>query len=145
MKFYSVNNNPQYLQNAVDLMFEEWSMDLGNKQDKLTTFQNELTSNTAYIFLLKQDKQFIGTYKLTKMEQDGTVWLSLVLIKNDKRGLGYGGELLRHIKKTIADLKLGNVFLRTKLNGFFEKIGFVYITNKVQQGSKYRVYKLEQK
>ena len=82
------------------------------------------------VLVAKINGQVVGTVSLvsndTELRQDLFPMLTMFVVDSNCRGQGIGKQLLERIL-AICQTEFKEVFLTTKLEGFYEKFGFEYL------------------
>ena len=152
MKLVSINSENIDLLNCVmDMIYDEWGSNFSSsKEDKLEKIRNEILKGGRFprVYLLRDKNRNIGAFSILEHELEGSdlsPWLACVVVNKKYRGKGYGLVLLDKIKEVIENTYSG-IYLTTKMNGFYEKIGFNLIKIIDNNGENNRLYeKINQK
>ena len=138
-------DNIHELDRAMDMIFDQWGDGFSSsKESKLNKIKSLILSDAEFpkVYLLKEGKKYIGSFSILDHELEGSQlspWLACVVIDKQYRGKGYGTILLEHIKKIIDENNL-EIYLTTKLIGFYEKIGFELLQIIDNNGKNNRLY-----
>lgn len=82
------------------------------------------------VLVAKKDGKVVGTISLvandTDLRQDLYPMMTMFVVDPDYRGQGIGTKLMKALLE-ISQKSFKEVFLTTKLEGFYEKFGFEYL------------------
>lgn len=145
MELINIKNNINYLEDVMDLIYQEWGQFFRtSKKDKINKIKESIKNNNPYpqIYVIVDNNKLIGSFTIKDYDLDDhslTPWLACVVIKKEYRGKGYGTTLLKYVKE-IADKYYPTLYLTTNLVNYYEKIGFKYIKNIEHNGEINRLY-----
>ena len=71
-------------------------------------------------------------------------WIGNVVVRADRRGEGIGLAMLRYCAEACRALGYQTIYLYTRLDGYYEKLGWMYFGQAHEQdGSLQKLYRLE--
>ena len=146
IKLYDLKDCLDDLDELMDMTYEEWGMFFrSSKQNKIDRIKASILNGDEFpkVYVLKKDEKLIGSFTIKDKDLDNcdlSPFVVCVLIKKEYRGKGYGKILLDYIRE-ITDDNYNQMYLTTKLNGFYEKIGFKFVDNVNHNGEIEKLYK----
>lgn len=146
IKLYDLKDCLDDLDELMDMTYEEWGMFFrSSKQNKIDRIKTSILNDDEFpkVYVLKKDEKLIGSFTIKDKDLDNcdlSPFVVCVLIKKEYRGMGYGKILLDYIRE-ITDNKYSQMYLTTKLDGFYEKIGFEFVDNVNHNGEIEKLYK----
>ena len=134
MKIDYLCNIPWFLEIYVDEIWRLWSDDFVmltpyKSKDDLMKFVGGLSTDIPCVYVLHDDKEFVGGCLIDKEDMGMHPWLSpwfanvVVLPQHQKKGLGT--KLLKHVVKRYDTLYLWT--FNERLAKFYRRFGFVTI------------------
>ena len=146
IKLYDLKDCLEDLDELMDMTYEEWGMFFrSSKQNKIDRIKASILNGDEFpkVYVLKKGEKLIGSFTIKDKDLDNcdlSPFVVCVLIKKEYRGKGYGKILLDYIRE-ITDDNYNQMYLTTKLNGFYEKIGFKFVDNVNHNGEIEKLYK----
>lgn len=146
MRIICVKAKPEYKEKAIKYIHSKW----GDKNN-YNLFDNCIshsitTLNPLPLWYLLEDKgKIIGCVGLITNDfisrMDLYPWLCSLYVDSQYRGKGLGKKLISRVSSDARKLGFPKIYLSTKLNGYYEKLGFVYIGDGYfPWGSKAKIY-----
>ena len=139
----------QFIEEVATLEYEEWADNKENNKEQRIAKKiekiklNFKDENFCKLILLK-DNELIGFISIFRNDcdecRDLTPWYSTMYVKKEYRGQGYSKILNDAILKESKKRNYKEIFLKTKLNNYYEKFGAKFI-KKLNNGEK--LYKFE--
>ncbi|MFD1957564.1 GNAT family N-acetyltransferase [Paenibacillus thailandensis] len=92
-----------------------------------------------------KNESIIGTYALLRNDlfsrQDIFPWLACLYVSPEQRGRKIGSQLMKHALQETEKKGHSKLSLCTDLNGYYEKYGWIHITNAfIFTGDETKVY-----
>ena len=143
-KLYNIKDCMEDLDEVIDILYKQWGKYLRRgKSERAAEYKNAAVNNLEFpqLYVMKDGSEVIGTFTIKEMEFDASgkvpsVWY--LVIKEEHRGKGYGRELLQFLSSVCKKYK--KVYLLTKHNGLYEKIGFKFVNKMNHNGDVERLY-----
>ncbi len=146
---YNIFDKMQFIEEVATLEYEEWADNKENNKEQRIAKKiekiklNFKDENFCKLILLK-DNELIGFISIFRNDcdecRDLTPWYSTMYVKKEYRGQGYSKILNDAILKESKKRNYKEIFLKTKLNNYYEKFGAKFI-KKLNNGEK--LYKFE--
>ena len=146
---YNIFDKMQFIEEVAALEYEEWADNKENNKEQRIAKKiekiklNFKDENFCKLILLK-DNELIGFISIFPNDcdecRDLTPWYSTMYVKKEYRGQGYSKILNDAILKESKKRNYKEIFLKTKLNNYYEKFGAKFI-KKLNNGEK--LYKFE--
>lgn len=149
MKIYNIEDKIEYLDEVANLEYEEWAKNKDeNKEERIRLKKEKICSmfksnSFCKLILLDQNKLmgFISLFPSDcDLEKDLTPWYATMYVKKEYRKRGYSRLLNDAILKEAKSRGFTEVYLKTKLENYYEKFGAVYIKELV---TKEKLYKFD--
>lgn len=135
MEIVNIKENGEYLSEYIELCSYEW----GSKKSKFE-MQQYVEKKKKSIFIddkvisilgLVDNNNLIGFISLFKYDgedrKDLTPWYATMYVKKEYRNRGYSKLLNDAILKEAVKLGYKKVYLKTKLEKYYEKFGAIYV------------------
>lgn len=146
MEIYNIKDKIEYLPEIITLSHNQWSnKTLKNEElqqyieDKTAKIKNMLNREDYCKLILVDNKELIGFISIFPTDEeerkDLTPWYSTMYVKEKYRGKGYSKILNNAILKEAKDRGFKRIYLKTDLEGYYEKFGANYI-EKMKNGEK---------
>ena len=149
MKIYNLQDKIEYLDEVVNLEYDEWAKNKEEDREKRIARKKEkicsMFSDKSFckLILLDEDK-LIGFISLfptdCDLEKDLTPWYATMYVKEEYRNRGYSRILNDAKLKEAKSRGFMEVYLKTELENYYEKFGAVYIKELV---TKEKLYKFD--
>ena len=138
MQIYNIKEKQEYIKEVAILTQNEW----GSKTDSLEEFEKKINNKIKKITSLLENKKYC---KLVLLEgdilvgfisifpQDGEEkqelfpWYATMFVKEEYRGKGYSKILNDAILKEAKKMGFEKLYLKTKLENYYEKFGAIYM------------------
>ena len=149
MKIYNLKDKIEYLDEVVNLEYEEWANNKEeNKKDRIKAKKEKILNsfnNKSFCKLILIDNNnligFISIFpKDCKEERELTPWYAKMYVKERYRNNGYSRILNDAILKEARNRGFSTLYLKTDLKNYYEKFGAIFI-KKLKSGED--LYKFE--
>ena len=149
MKIYNLKDKIEYLDEVVNLEYEEWANNKEeNKKDRIKAKKEKILNsfnNKSFCKLILIDNNnligFISIFpKDCKVERELTPWYATMYVKERYRNNGYSRILNDAILKETRNRGFSTLYLKTDLKNYYEKFGAIFI-KKLKSGED--LYKFE--
>ena len=141
-KLVNVYEYPRFFDFAIETIFCEWGdgdiNHLNKKKEKLKNSKNK----NCYVLVV--DNTPVGCFVICKNDIKGhpefNPNLACVCIAKEYRGKGYANLLLEMANETFLKLDIKKAYLKTTLNGFYEKFGWVFVKKIKVENNTEKIY-----
>ena len=149
MKIYNLKDKLEYLDEVARLEYEEWADNKEeNKEERIKRKKEKICymfSNKSFCKLILVDNhELIGFISIfpedCEEEKELKPWYATMYVKKEYRKKGYSKILNDAILQESRKRNYKEVFLKTKLNNYYEKFGAKFIKT-LNNGEK--LYKFE--
>lgn len=149
MKIYNLKDKIKYLDEVVNLEYEEWANNKEeNKKDRIKAKKEKILNsfnNKSFCKLILIDNNnligFISIFpKDCEEERELTPWYATMYVKERYRNNGYSRILNDAILKEARNRGYSTLYLKTDLKNYYEKFGAIFI-KKLKSGED--LYKFE--
>lgn len=149
MKIYNLKDKIEYLDEVVNLEYEEWANNKEeNKKDRIKAKKEKILNsfnNKSFCKLILIDNNnligFISIFpKDCKEERELTPWYATMYVKERYRNNGYSRILNDAILNEARNRGFSTLYLKTGLKNYYEKFGAIFI-KKLKSGED--LYKFE--
>ena len=151
MEIYNIKNKLQYLEEIIILSHNEWSDRVLTGAELKEYVKNkiikikDMLDKKDYCKLILLDREkligFISIFPTDGDERtDLTPWYATMFVKEEYRGRGYSKILNDAILQEAKKRGFETIYLKSDLNGYYEKFGAVYMQD-LKNGEK--LYKIE--
>lgn len=149
MKIYDLKEKLEYLDEVVELEFDEWADNKDdNRQVRLEKKKEKICSyfeDKSFCKLILVDNNiligFISIFPYDSEEEKSlTPWYATMYVKKEYRGLGYSRILNDAILKEAKNRGFKEIYLKTDLVNYYDKFGAIFI-KMMNNGEK--LYKFE--
>lgn len=146
---YNILDKMQFIEEVAILEYEEWAQNKENDKEqriakKIEKIKLNLNNENFCKLILLKNNELIGFISIFPNDCDEcknlTPWYSTMYVKREYRGQGYSKILNDAILKESKKRNYKEIFLKTKLNNYYEKFGAKFI-KKLDNGEK--LYKFE--
>lgn len=146
---YNILDKMQFIEEVAILEYEEWAQNKENDKKqriakKIEKIKLNLNNENFCKLILLKNNELIGFISIFPNDCDEcknlTPWYSTMYVKREYRGRGYSKILNDAILKESKKRNYKEIFLKTKLNNYYEKFGAKFI-KKLDNGEK--LYKFE--
>ena len=138
LKCVNVKEYPEFFDYAINLILEEW-VEEGKRKQKREKILNEASQET---FVVLKNKMPVGCFVICKNDiknrPELNPNLACVCVEKKHRGKGYSLFILNESKKKLKELGYKQAYLKTDLENFYEKVGWVKIETGVES-----IYKID--
>jgi N-acetylglutamate synthase-like GNAT family acetyltransferase len=145
MKIISVRENPEYLDKAIAYFQNTWQSVLPIIYEDC--IRHSITSDNPLPqwYLLEHEGQLIGCAGLITNDfisrMDLYPWICALFIEEKHRGNEYASLLIEQAKEDAKKAGFDHVYLSTDHIGFYERYGFIYISQGYHPwGEESRIY-----
>lgn len=146
LNIYNIKDKPEYLREVITLTQKEWGKNnltkekLEDKINRKTEQIRELFNNPHYCkLILLSDKDLVGFISIFPKDgeerTDLSPWYATMYVKEEYRGKGYSKILNNAILDEARKRNIKRLYLKTKLENYYEKFGAKYI-EKLGNGEK---------
>ncbi len=146
LKIYNIKDKQEYIKEVAILTQKQWGKknlseeELKNKiTKKIEKIKNSFEKELYCKLILLEGKKLIGFISIFPTDgeerKDLWPWYSTMYVKKEYRGYGYSKILNNAILTEAKKRKIKRLYLKTKLENFYEKFGAKYI-NKLSNGEK---------
>ena len=149
LKVYNIKDKIEYLREVAILEHNEWAKDPQESFEdrinkKIEKVKNNLNKNDFCKLILLNDDELIGFISLFPNDSDERrdlgPWYATMYVKKEYRKKGYSKILNDAILQESRKRNYKEIFLKTKLNKYYEKFGAKFIKT-LNNGEK--LYKFE--
>ncbi len=149
MKIYNLKDKIEYLDEVVNLEYEEWANNKEeNKKDRIKAKKEKILNsfnNKSFCKLILIDNNnligFISIFpKDCEEERELTPWYATMYVKERYRNNGYSRILNDAILNEARNRGFSTLYLKTDLKNYYEKFGAIFI-KKLKSGED--LYKFE--
>lgn len=149
MKIYNLKDKIKYLDEVVNLEYEEWANNKEeNKKDRIKAKKEKILNsfnNKSFCKLILIDNNnligFISIFpKDCEEKRELTPWYATMYVKERYRNNGYSRILNDAILKEARNRGFSTLYLKTDLKNYYEKFGAIFI-KKLKSGED--LYKFE--
>ena len=149
MKIYNLKDKIEYLDEVVNLEYEEWANNKEeNKKERIKAKKEKILNafnNKSFCKLILIDNNnligFISIFpKDCEEEREATPWYATMYVKEKYRNNGYSRILNDAILKEARNRGFSTLYLKTDLKNYYEKFGAIFI-KKLKSGED--LYKFE--
>ena len=138
LKIYNIKDKKEYIKEVAILTQNEWGkqnltkIEYENKINKKCEkiIKNLDNKNYCKLILLK-DNILIGFISIfehdCKERQEFSPWYATMFVKREYRGKGYSKILNNAILEEAKRRRLKRLYLKTKLNNYYEKFGAKFL------------------
>lgn len=146
---YNIWDKTQFIEEVAILEYEEWADNKEKDKEqriakKIEKIKLNLNNENFCKLILLKNNELIGFISIFPNDcdecKDLTPWYSTMYVKKEYRGQGYSKILNDAILKESKKRNYKEIFLKTKLNNYYEKFGAKFI-KKLDNGEK--LYKFE--
>lgn len=131
MEIKELSQVPHLLDIAIDYFWKEWGNNSNHafyKDCMMHSLDVEKSLPKFYLGFLGEE--IIGSYALLTNDiisrQDLMPWFACLLVNEDKRGQGFGEQLLTHGLQQAKEKGFKKLYLSSDLVNFYEKKGWTH-------------------
>lgn len=136
MKICNLQNNIKYLDEVARLEYEEWASDkeinkearIERKKEKIC---NMFSDKSFCKLILVDNDELIGFISIFPEdcgeEKELTPWYATMYVKKKYRNKGYSKLLNEAILNEARKRNFKNIYLKTNLKNYYEKLGAIFI------------------
>ncbi len=146
-KIFSIRDNPDWLEIAVDYFSSKWGFD---RQIYYDSISDSISTQSPYPrwYLMKKDEDVIGSFGLIEndfmVRKDLKPWLCALYVEEHFRGNSLGTLLLERGRIEAGKLGFSKLYLCTDHVGYYEKYGWKYLGDEESElGGNTRVYVID--
>lgn len=149
MKIYNLKDKIEYLDEVVNLEYEEWANNKEeNKKDRIKAKKEKILNSFNNKFFCKliliDNNNLIGFISIfpkdCEEERELTPWYATMYVKERYRNNGYSRILNDAILNEARNRGFSTLYLKTDLKNYYEKFGAIFI-KKLKSGED--LYKFE--
>lgn len=146
VEVYELKDKPEYFERAVQVFWDQWGTEKNFKFYHDCMLHSLNTNGELPSFYIAiENESIIGTYALLRNDlisrQDIFPWLACLYVSPEQRGRKIGSHLMKHALQETAKKGHNKLYLCTDLNGYYEKYGWIHITNAyIFTGDETKVY-----
>ena len=147
MKIYNLKDKIEYLDEVVNLEYEEWANNKEeNKKDRIKAKKEKILNsfnNKSFCKLILIDNNnligFISIFpKDCEEERELTPWYATMYVKERYRNNGYSRILNDAILNEARNRGFSTLYLKTDLKNYYEKFGAIFIKQLKSNENLYR-------
>ncbi len=147
MDIYNLQNKLEYLDEVVNLEYEEWASNKEENKQKRIEIKKEKICNmfldkSFCKLILVNNKELIGFISLfptdCEEEKNLTPWYATMYVKKKYRNFGYSKILNEAILNEAKNRKFKTIYLKTNLKNYYEKFGAIFIKKLKSNESLYK-------
>lgn len=146
LKIYNLKDKQEYLKEVAIFTQNEWGernlsrKEFENKINRKINQIKNLFDNHYYCkLILLDDKNLVGFISIFPTDgnerKDLSPWYATMYVKEEYRGKGYSKILNNAILNEAKKRKIEKIFLKTKLEKYYEKFGAIFI-DELSNGEK---------
>lgn len=149
LEVYNLLNKLEFLEEVAILEYEEWADNKEKDKEnrivkKIEKIKSNLKNDDFCKLILLSNDRLIGFISIFPNDCDEcinlTPWYATMYVKKEYRGNGYSKILNDAILEESRRRNYKEIFLKTDLNNYYEKLGAKFI-KKLNNGEK--LYKFE--
>lgn len=151
MKIYNIKEKQNFIREVAELTEKEWGKykDINEFNEKvikkINKIKNNLNNNNYCKLILLDKNELIGFISIFETDgeerKDLSPWYATMYVKKEYRKKGYSKLLNNAILKEAKKLGYEKIYLKSELNGYYEKFGAIYIED-LKNGEKLYYIKL---
>lgn len=132
MNIFNIKEKIEYLNEVLELELKEWGTYSKENLDKKNNKVRKLLKRDDFAkLILLKDKELIGFISLFPSDgeyrKDLYPWYATMYVKKEYRGNGYSKILNNALIKFAKSKGYKKIYLKTELNNYYEKYGFIYL------------------
>ena len=145
MKIYNIKEKQNFIREVAELTEKEWGKykDINEFNEKvikkINKIKNNLNNNNYCKLILLDKNELIGFISIFETDgeerKDLSPWYATMYVKKEYRKKGYSKLLNNAILKEAKKLGYEKIYLKSELNGYYEKFGAIYIED-LKNGEK---------
>lgn len=145
MKIYNIKEKQNFIREVAELTQKEWGKykDINEFNEKvikkINKIKNNLNNNNYCKLILLDKNELIGFISIFETDgeerKDLSPWYATMYVKKEYRKKGYSKLLNNAILKEAKKLGYEKIYLKSELNGYYEKFGAIYIED-LKNGEK---------
>lgn len=151
MKICDLREHPEHIVALSAWHHAEWSYLNPGKtlEDRINKMRDYLGDNKIPTMLIAiEGDDLLGSAALIESDMDThpelTPWLANVYVREDKRGLGVGGKLVRAIMQLAKDYQLPRIYLFTPdQEAFYAKMGWTRLSHENYHNAPVTIMQLD--
>lgn len=150
MKVYDLKDKLEYLDEVVNLEYEEWADNKEiNKKERVERKKQKICSlfndSSFCKLILIDNNELVGFISIfpndCEEEPDLSPWYATMYVKEKYRNRGYSRLLNDSILKEAKKRSFSCIYLKTNLENYYEKFGAVFV-KKLKSGELLYMFKL---
>ena len=153
LKIYNIKDKKEYIKEVAILTQNEW----GKQNLTKTEYENKINKKCQKIIdnldnkyycklILLKDNILIGFISIfehdCKERQELSPWYATMFVKEKYRGKGYSKILNNAILEEAKRRKFKRLYLKTKLNNYYEKFGAKFLET-LENGEKIYYFEID--
>ena len=149
MHVYEVKNCPVAFEDAVQFFWRHWGTEANyNFYRDCMLHSIQTNSDLPRFYIAVDHDTIVGSYALLRNDlisrQDLFPWLACLYVLPERRGRKIGAALLAHGLREAREAGYDRLYLCTDLEGYYEKYGWVYVTDGYGiAGDKTKIYRAD--
>lgn len=121
---------PQYFDNVFESLYREWGEGNPNFWKSWIRSSNR-TNGIPATYVVLSNEHYAGTFSFWNCDlqsrQDLYPWVGGVVVDPAFRRKGIGLFIQKEAKRLLREQGIGQAYLFTELDGFYEKTGWIYL------------------
>ena len=149
MGIFNLKDKKEYLKEVMELELNEWGTN--STIEKKKRIKRKINKYFEYVdnkyfckLILIDNNKLVGFISIfpydCEEEKDFTPWYSTMFVKKEYRGKGYSKILNEAILNEAKNRNIKELYLKTKLNNYYEKFGANFIK---KTSNNEKIYKFE--
>lgn len=138
MEIFNIKEKQEYIREISILTQNEWGTKCSNEEEfsakiekKIEKIKNNLNNPNYCKLILLDENDLVGFISIFptdgKERKDLTPWYATMYVKEKYRGKGYSKILNKAILDEAKNRGYKKIYLKTNLEGYYEKFGAKYI------------------
>ena len=149
MKIYDLKEKQEFLQEVMELEFDEWAKDATSNRNirikkKINNYFEHINDIDFCKLILVDEDKLVGFISIfpsdCEEEKNLFPWYATMFVKKEYRGKGCSKILNSAILEEAKRRKFKQLYLKTELNHYYEKFGATFVKN-IDSGEK--IFKFE--
>lgn len=149
MEIFDLRYKQEYLKEVMELELVEWSKEPVIDKEKRTIqkinkYLEHIDNNHFCKLILVDNDELIGFISIFPYDCDEepnlTPWYATMFVKKEYRGKGYSKVLNEAILKEAKNRNIKELYLKTDLTNYYEKLGAKFIK---KLNSDEKIYKFD--
>lgn len=151
LKIINLKDKEEYIYEIAKLTQKEWGSKTTKKElkkkieNKIKKIKDNFKNPNYCKLILLDDKKLIGFISIfphdCEEREELFPWYATMYVKEEHRGKGYSRILNKAILDEAKRRKFKKIYLKTKLENYYEKFGAKYV-EKLENGEKIYYFEL---